>query len=419
MTNIAVISFNSGEVTPEVDARKDIPKYTGACRTLQNMIPDIYGNATRRPGTELIQVSEGAACYYKPIIPDPNKIGISTVEEWFAMNDDLTGDYELLNNLDFSGITYEMIGKGNVVGDIFRGSLDGRYFTISNINIATGDSVGYGVFANIANATIENLTATNVIIDASDASTSLGLLVGVATTNFVRPDDGDVFIINCRATGSITRPDVAGDLQNTGGIVGAAYASESGANIRRTTITRCSTNVTITSLTGLTSSLTNGGLVGGSTAIIITDSYAEGSLITDPAEKNRGGGLVGFSENKTASPKNTTITNCYSAVTFSGGEAGNEVGGFVNKDFDFLGGGIFTTYSDCFWDDDVAPTGFNDTYNLGDVANVTGKTTAQMYTETTFTNWDFDTVWEIDGGSDYPRHQWQRLADIKRICYPL
>ena len=54
MSNIAVVNFNSGEITPEADARKDTEKYTGGCRKLENMIPDVYGEATRRPGTEFI-----------------------------------------------------------------------------------------------------------------------------------------------------------------------------------------------------------------------------------------------------------------------------------------------------------------------------------------------------------------------------
>jgi hypothetical protein len=57
MSNIAVVRFNSGEVSPKIDARKDIEKYTGGCRRCENMIPDLYGNATRRPGTELIATS--------------------------------------------------------------------------------------------------------------------------------------------------------------------------------------------------------------------------------------------------------------------------------------------------------------------------------------------------------------------------
>lgn len=59
MTKIAIVNFNSGEVTPEIDARKDIEKYTGGCRRLDNVIPNIYGNAVKRPGTGFIGFSLG------------------------------------------------------------------------------------------------------------------------------------------------------------------------------------------------------------------------------------------------------------------------------------------------------------------------------------------------------------------------
>lgn len=57
MSNIAVVRFNSGEVTSKIDTRKDIEDYVGGCRRCENMIPDLYGNATRRPGTEFITTS--------------------------------------------------------------------------------------------------------------------------------------------------------------------------------------------------------------------------------------------------------------------------------------------------------------------------------------------------------------------------
>ena len=55
----AIVKFNSGEFSPKIDARHDTEKYAGGCRTLTNMIPSIYGTATRRPGTEFI-TTDGA-----------------------------------------------------------------------------------------------------------------------------------------------------------------------------------------------------------------------------------------------------------------------------------------------------------------------------------------------------------------------
>ncbi len=50
-----IVSFNAGELSPQIDARSDVDKYSSGCRILENMIPRIYGGAERRPGTKFIQ----------------------------------------------------------------------------------------------------------------------------------------------------------------------------------------------------------------------------------------------------------------------------------------------------------------------------------------------------------------------------
>lgn len=52
--NLAVISLNSGKLTPLIDVRSDIEKYSSGCRILENMIPLIHGPVTCRPGTKYI-----------------------------------------------------------------------------------------------------------------------------------------------------------------------------------------------------------------------------------------------------------------------------------------------------------------------------------------------------------------------------
>lgn len=59
----AIVNFNGGEYSPKIDARADTEKYAGGCRKLENMIPKIYGGAERRPGTELITVSNEDGTY--------------------------------------------------------------------------------------------------------------------------------------------------------------------------------------------------------------------------------------------------------------------------------------------------------------------------------------------------------------------
>ena len=54
MPNEPLISFNSGELSPLIDARSDIEKYRSGCRIVENMIPRVYGIVERRPGLQYI-----------------------------------------------------------------------------------------------------------------------------------------------------------------------------------------------------------------------------------------------------------------------------------------------------------------------------------------------------------------------------
>ncbi len=60
MANYPITNFNSGELSPKIDARQDTEKYTGGCKRLENMIPLIYGCVERRPGTIFVaNIQEG------------------------------------------------------------------------------------------------------------------------------------------------------------------------------------------------------------------------------------------------------------------------------------------------------------------------------------------------------------------------
>ncbi len=51
-------SFNTGEISPLMEARADFPKYGQACLTLQNMVVLAQGPAMRRPGTKYIAATK-------------------------------------------------------------------------------------------------------------------------------------------------------------------------------------------------------------------------------------------------------------------------------------------------------------------------------------------------------------------------
>ncbi len=63
MSNLGIVNLNGGEYSPKIDARADTERYVSGCRRLENMIPTKFGPATRRPGTELIVISNEDGTY--------------------------------------------------------------------------------------------------------------------------------------------------------------------------------------------------------------------------------------------------------------------------------------------------------------------------------------------------------------------
>jgi hypothetical protein len=61
MSQHVVLNFNSGELSPLLDARSDTSKYSSGTREMANLIPRVYGCAVRRPGTEYIGTARKSA----------------------------------------------------------------------------------------------------------------------------------------------------------------------------------------------------------------------------------------------------------------------------------------------------------------------------------------------------------------------
>lgn len=109
-----------------------------------------------------------------------------------------------------------------------------------------------------------------------------------------------------------------------------------------------------------------GALIGKSFSSIIINCYCTGSVSGDESV----GGLISYGNQG-------IITNCYSTCAVSGNFSVGGLSGWTTG----------VTYNDCFWD--------TETSGQASSAGGTGKTTAEMQTQSTFTNWDFTTIWEI------------------------
>jgi len=135
-----------------------------------------------------------------------------------------------------------------------------------------------------------------------------------------------------------------------------------------------------------------GGLIGHDYRGTVTQCYSSGKV----SGQSRVGGLLGYNSGG-------AVTQCYSAGTVSG--TGQNVGGLLGLNDE-------GTVTASFWD--------TQTSGQATSAGGTGKTTAEMQMQSTFTDagWDFNDVWVIWDGYDYPRLQWEPGAGLVFVDVP-
>jgi len=329
----------------------------------------------------------------------------------------LSGNYELAADIDASSSrsqAFEPIGP-------FSGTFDGKGHTINGLYIKLPARQEIGLFGNTVNAEIRDII---LVADSIIGELTVGALVGSATATTIQ---------NCHTRGYI------GGKGSVGGIVGYAgdatitnsgsksdcYASgyqgtgwEAGSVGGLVGHAESGTVITASYATGNVTSLLNnaGGLVGYSDGVIINKCYSTGNV----SGTEDVGGFIGNANGFNASAD--TISNCYSSGNVSnsnnyvsniGGFAGHSPGTVMINCYStgrVNGGRGFGMYiqqtSNCFWDIQTS----NQPDTLGGeqgkqerLGLVTGKTTAEMMRRATFTGWDFETVWDISEGNDYPK----------------
>lgn len=305
---------------------------------------------------------------YSPVSKKAYAINIYTIEDLDSIRNDLTGDHFLMNNLDFnSDASYSdpankilyTTGEGwdpigvNVSGSEFTGTFDGNGHTISNLYINNTTDRHAGLFGYAYSSSISDVGVLNTNITAT--SVVGGLIAYNRGT-----------ISNSYSTGSV------GGSDSAGGLVG----------FNRGTINNSYSKSYVTGLEFV------GGLAGSNSGVI-NGSYSTGAT----AGNRYVGGLVGGNNDE------GTITESYSTgpVVASVGRSGGFVG--ANKG----------SVSDSYWD--------TETSGMSASEGGVGKTTLEMQSIITFTNWDivdisvFDesnpNVWYLNEGKDYPRLFWE------------
>ncbi|MBP1641242.1 MAG: filamentous hemagglutinin N-terminal protein, partial [Bacteroidetes bacterium] len=269
-------------------------------------------------------------------------------------------------------VTTSDVNTGGLIGWIGAiGSVSNCYATgavTSSGASATGGLIGS---SESKSGTVNNCYATGNVTATLITSFEVGGLIGVASSTGT--------VSNCYATGTVTAGTtfVNGSLDfssSIGGLIGKNSSA----------VSRCFA-------TGATY---GGNYVGGLLGLnsgVVSDCYSTGT-ITDNGYNGHLGGLIGQNQN--------TVSKCYSISYFislssaHGGLVGdNATGGVINNN--------------CFWNTDINTNGVQ--YVSGGTSVAVGKTTAEMQIQSTFTGWDFTTIWARTDtkNNKYPYLAWQ------------
>jgi hypothetical protein len=361
-----------------------------------------------------------AATTYTQAIIAPDTDNATSGFQGTAFSGSFNGNSHIINNLtisDSAGRDY--LGLFGYIGT----AVAIQNLHVENVSItATGaNSLDIGALAGyFAGGTVTGCHSTGTILASGTSSGSLGGLIGNlntgtlttcystcsvtsgASNNYIGGLVGVAHdnITTCYSTGNVY---AATGSTRFGGLAGYHYAG---------TISNCYSTSAVSSST---STRYGGGLIGHSLGSTISMSYCTGNVITQDYTGYDVGGLVGYNT--------SAITNCYArgevdGDTRVGGLLGGNAGTITNcystgvVYTSLYGGGLIGsntgTVTNCFWDKNTS--GWNTS------SGGTGKTTAQMKTESTFTaaTWDFawtdgdsaDWVLWIEGQS-YPTLAWQ------------
>jgi hypothetical protein len=342
---------------------------------------------------------------------DPYRV--ATAEQLISIGSDpnlLDKHFVLVNDVDLDPnlpagcvFTRSVIGADTndgfgFQGTGFTGRFDGNGHKIENLTIESALGYYVGLFANIGiNGQVERLGVEGISIAGAHycvgglAGVNHGIIVACHTSGAVHTGErlyieslgGLVGLNTGRIFHSYALTDVFGDSKSSclGGLVGVNLWGR---------IVSCHAKGKVTGEDYL------GGLAGNNVEGTITDCYARGSVSTEGFSLYSGG-LVGRNQAG-------TIVNCYAATVLCNVNEEWDWGGLVGKNWPSAAAAgviIKGAIANSFWDIEFSGVRVSD--------GGTGLATAQMYQQGTFVTWDFNDMWIICEGKDYPRLQWENV----------
>ena len=220
----------------------------------------------------------------------------------FATRGDKVVNFVLGADIDLGNHQWTPIGYW----ETFEGTFDGNGHTISNLkHHGTEEDCYVGLFGYTENATIKNLTISNVDIKLVANNSWAGGHMGALVGNI----EGNTVIENIKVVGDIK---IDGDLEKAGaGRIGAVV----GGNVCNATFKNVVVNANEGSFVKGNSSV--GGIAGQLQGNVVFDNCSSNIDVT--AQVFAAGGIVGLA------PKTATFTRCSTSGNISVANGGNKL----------------------------------------------------------------------------------------------
>lgn len=302
---------------------------------------------------------------------------IRTVSELNTIQNNLSGKFILMNDIDLAGYTWSPMST-------FTGVLDGNGFSINNINCVYRDnnnSWTYCGLFSVNKGIIVNLGMEGGSIKISKAPANTKIWTGYSVGSFAGKNMG--IISHCYSDITITAT-AQGTCQGfVGGLVGSLT---DGGYIRNSNFFGTLNGTVSDPTKSTTEKCFLGGIAGKLFNGTISNCFNRGSMNTEYLMITMGGIANTLVDG--------TMENCYNAGEMNGVSAGKKggVASIISKDSKNL------SVKNCYYLDNVS-------YSLGSNAKAIGTklSSSEMSAAANFKGFDFTSTWAMGNGSyKYP-----------------
>ncbi|WP_256761008.1 Ig-like domain-containing protein [Cohnella sp. WQ 127256] len=335
-----------------------------------------------------------------------NKVGLFSELSSGAVLKNIKLDNFNINTTGVDSFVGSLVGHINVNATI-RDSTSSGVITFTDSNYV-GGLAGYNegsVSESSSKATITSLGSDNFsaggLVGSNSGTISGSNTSGSLTVNHQQAYAGGLVGTN---SGSVndsgsSNTVTAGDIASVGGLVGNNFSNGT-----------ISGSYSTGSVSGNTNSVV-GGLIGRNSGSI-NGSYSTGSAIAGSG--GMAGGLIGYKANGSIDNSYSTGNASGNGAVFVGGLVGFNSGGDVSNSYSTgsASGGTDANGGLIGFKQGVGDVNNSYYYSTGGITSNGGtpKNAAELMQQTTFSSWNFNTIWRIAEGYTYPSLIWQPLS---------